>query len=221
MNARFSLPRSLLAVSLLISGLQTAGCNKSAMKVNLTKQPLKVETCFFEDRPELESRRKDLDYAAFTEWFLHCNANVHTKVLEEDSTPGASSVSLMIESIDLVLSCPIQICRSRKASPLLIQHENGHVEICRRIYEKADVDVGNYSRSLIGKKIYGMGGTLSEAKESALSRVYQAIAEIYRRKVIWLCNKCNENFDDLSERYRNNVSNARLVEMSLSQVIEL
>jgi hypothetical protein len=59
-----------------------------------------------------------------------------TEDIERDDTAGAS-VLIKVKSVAMDLSCPIKLYISKTAPKETHDHEQGHIELCRKIYNLA------------------------------------------------------------------------------------
>lgn len=197
------LPVGLLSFLSIITMSLLNGCQSALEpeKVSIKKVPLDLQTVYFEDKPELEHQRKDMNYDAFTKWFFHCDVELKTKDLKRDDTKGASSVTLAVEHVQIKLSCPVQMCISKKTESQVVDHERGHVDICRRFYELSEAEVRKACEAVMGQEFYGMGATPEEARKMALDMAYQMLGGMYQQSIILPCEATSAKFDQLSLRY--------------------
>ncbi|MBK7837881.1 MAG: hypothetical protein IPJ49_09410 [Candidatus Obscuribacter sp.] len=124
----------LIALSAILLG-SISGCARAPLTVNF--KPLRVETIYFENLPPKQPTFKELGFEAYTVWFYHCVINLETEDVERDDTSGASSVLIKVKSVAMDLSCPIKLYISKTAPKETHDHEQGHIELCRKIYSLA------------------------------------------------------------------------------------
>lgn len=194
---------SLLLAVLLGSSLFVSVCQSGtqAGSISINKAPLDLKTLYFEDKPELEHHRKDMNYDAFTQWFFHCEVDLKTKDIKREDTIGAASVTLAVTGVEAKLSCPVEMCISKKTENAVIEHERGHVDICQRFYAMSEGAVQKAGRYVMEREFYGMGATPEDARKMALDSAYQMLGNMYQQAITLPCEATSEKFDQLSLRY--------------------
>ena len=183
----------LLSACSQLSAGQSAG-------ISLDVKPLEKDVVYLEDRKDLAGRCKDLDFEAFTEWFYHCNVELSYDEIKKEDASGFGSCTLQIKGAKVKLSCPVQVCVSKKAPADTLAHEEGHVEICRRVYGRAPSVVQKACQSLMGKRFYGMGRSYEAARKQALSLAYGEISQTFRRLITDVAEEASDRYDRLAAR---------------------
>lgn len=211
-----------IAALTCLSTIILSGCQSSVDdRVTVNKAPFAEKTIYFEDKPDLEHHRKDMNFEAFTQWFFHCDAQLKTSDVKRDDTVGASSITLRVEHVDLKLSCPVEMCLSKRAPADTIAHEKGHVDVCRRFYQMAGTEGEKAALAVAGKEFYGMGANLEEARKNALDMAYQTVGNHYQQRIILLCDEASAKYDQLTQRYEGDTRQtpAVLVDMAMRETV--
>jgi len=208
----------LIAVSLALLGSLT-GCARPPISVNA--QPLRVETIYFESMPPKQPTFKELGFEAYTVWFFHCVINLDTEDVEREDTSGASSVRLRVKSVAVDLSCPIKIYISKKAPKETQDHEQGHVEICRKVYNLAPDAARTAAATVQNLTFYGMGATPKEARDNALNKARNEVGESFRAAISEPCQDASEKYDRLTAKYEGkpDFTPAILSEMAYAEIL--
>ncbi|HNB18383.1 MAG TPA: hypothetical protein PLC15_23545 [Candidatus Obscuribacter sp.] len=198
----FQFPGRGLFALLLVPLLSACNQQNSAQStgISLDVKPLEKDVVYLEDRKDLAGRCKDLNFEAFTEWFYHCNVELAYDEIKKEDASGFGSCTLMIKGARVKLSCPVQVCVSKKAPADTLAHEEGHVEICRRVYAKAPEVAQKACQALMGKRFYGMGRTYEAARKQALQLAYGEIAQAFRQRVTDVAEEASDRYDRLAAR---------------------
>ncbi|MBX9667567.1 MAG: hypothetical protein K2X93_08120 [Candidatus Obscuribacterales bacterium] len=157
--------KALLCVALTSCTL--AGCGSP---VSVKKTPLAVKTVLFDpDNPGNTPLTPDEE--AVTIWSFGCKTDfdfdiVDNTMLSKDDV----MVTLKISSSKITLTAPITVFLPKGASEELKRHEDGHVQICRRIYQDAEKEAGIAAAIVVGKEYQASGKTVEEACRIAVER---------------------------------------------------
>lgn len=138
--------------------------------------------------------------AARTDWAFSILTELDFSDLEEKKESDGWHVWLTVTGVKLRLALPITTFLSEKAPKYVAEHENGHVSICRRIYEKSREIALDSSTKTIGKRFEGVGADRRQALSSALQLAGQAVAAPYREKTAGLADKVSSAYDQLCQR---------------------
>lgn len=84
----------------------------------------------------------------------------------------------------------------------VLDHEKGHVEICRRYYERAEDAAFAAAESVIGKEFEGCGHTEKVAITQALNQAGTASGLIYREKTVDQVNSVSYHYDSIVREHR-------------------
>ncbi|MFA7338967.1 MAG: hypothetical protein WC028_19430 [Candidatus Obscuribacterales bacterium] len=212
MNISFSKPVDTIFLKVALAAgfsalplalLSACGNTDISQPVSVSVAPLAVHTSYFKDSKSREFRSldenvtKDPNYDAFTIWFYHCFADFQTQDEHIDDTVGASTVRLKIKAVQIRLSCPITIWLAQDSSALVREHENGHVYICRKVYDRAPVVVRQAAAAVVGKSYNGMGKNLAEARRMAIAQAEGDIALAFREKIVDFADEISTSYDRL------------------------
>lgn len=180
----------------LISGVSLAGCAR--LSVNIDRQPPKIERQLL-DKKAAQKLVTEEGREAHTDWVFALKSDLGFHVESKDTSPHYSKVEVRITRVNLVLSLPIVIWTAADASPLVLAHEDGHVQICKRVYDDAERLARLSADGVIGKVYRGQGDTLEEACQQALSKAAEDLHEDYQRQTLELANRVSEAYDNLCD----------------------
>lgn len=208
----------LIALTAILLG-SISGCARPPVSVNA--KPLRVETIYFETLPPKQPTFKELGFEAYTVWFYHCVINLDTEDIERDDTAGASSVRIKVKSVAIDLSCPIKIYISKKAPKETHDHEQGHVELCRRIYNLAPEAARVAAKTVHNLTFYGMGANPQEARENAMNKARNEVGESFRAAISEPCQDASEKYDRLTAKYEGkpDFTPALLSDMAYAEIL--
>ena len=115
----------------------------------------------------------------------------------EDS--GGSFVRVKITNLKADLALPIVMWMPDNPPKGLKAHEDGHVLICRRVYEEADNTAREIAGELVGKVYSGDGRNLDDACKFASGVAAVAFSNEFEDKVAKKAQKVSEIYDYLAQ----------------------
>lgn len=183
----------------LSATLALSACTRGGVSVEKTQ--LTEDTKFFEVEKPSVTVTEDKNFKAYTTWFFSCVPEVKTSVVKSEDTPGASTVTLRVDSIDFQIGCPVKIWISKEAKPEVREHEKGHVEICKRLYDRSEAVVREIGEALVGQTYYGMGADLAEAERTTRARILGDLSVRFRERTPAQCEEVSSRFDRLTEKH--------------------
>jgi hypothetical protein len=136
-----------------------------------------------------------IDEYGKTNWTFHCYSKFDYVVESTISSASRCHVSLRITRVNMKLTLPIEVITYAQAPPSLLQHENGHVQICTRIYEGAEMVATQACRQAVGKVYRGVGTTADAARGDALDQAAESVCALYRLKTVDYANQVSDRYD--------------------------
>ena len=127
---------------------------------------------------DLSQKAQDNVEEGLTQWFFHCLPEVDIIADKGKKIPGGYSVSVSIHKVRIVVSASVSLYLPVHASPALVAHEQGHVQICKSIYSESALAAQTCGRDLLKRTFVGNAGTQAAANEQA--------TEVARK---WFCRK--------------------------------
>jgi hypothetical protein len=135
---------------------------------------------------------------AHTRWFFHC----YTKfdyTLEQKQVSGASTtVSIKITKVNMNIELPIVMWIPKRCPQKVVDHEQGHVRICTRIYDGAENAARDAATRVVGMKIEGHGDTAESACAEAVNKAAETVCEDYRKNTVEIADCISKIYDDLT-----------------------
>lgn len=139
--------------------------------------------------------------AAHTDWNFRINPELSFTIVDEKND-GKNKVNgyhvwLEIRAARLELGLPITTFISNKAPKYVIEHERGHVKICRRIYADAKPLAQEATSKIFGKRFEGMGNNQKQALSYALQFAGQELSAFYLARTAGVAEKVSSKYDQL------------------------
>jgi len=159
--------------------------------VTIVKKPVYIQRGAFIEYRNLQSSR------GITDWFFHCYPNVDYE-LESTKTAETTTVTILIKKITLTISLPITIRIGKLAGKKTLDHENGHVQIVKQVYEKAEDVAREACEPVIGVRFEGRGTNREDAVADAIDKACRQVCQLYREKTVDVGNALSKNFDDIT-----------------------
>jgi hypothetical protein len=208
---------ALFCQTCLLSALLLHGCglgpSHGPEPVSIEVQPLTVEKKLYAVGDALKASGAE---EANTKWFFHCQTGFDTKEhwLSEGGLP---QVELTVVSARIGLSLPVIVYLPDNASIKLKEHEDGHVDICRRVYATASPLAIDIAKNMIGKTFRGKGANKEEAREAALRRAGEYFCGSYTKKTADVVDAVSARYDEITEHSRAPVDSHLAVEQAFAK----
>lgn len=168
------------------------------LAVNIDRKPATVERKFL-NKEQVERLIKEEGREAHTDWVFACESDLGFHIESKDVSPGYAKVDIKITRVNLALSLPMVIWMEKDARPYVVSHEEGHVEICKRIFDDAENAARLCADRVIGKTFMGQGDTLDQACKQALDLAVQELHESYHKETLEKANRISEAYDHLCD----------------------
>lgn len=165
------------------------------MRIQVEKQPPTIKTILFE-QGEAPPPEVGPDAYARTHWQFNCQLEADYKIIEKHETSSGWFVELRLTAVKLKLTMPIVIYLPENASDRVKLHEQGHVEICKRIYAQAPTLAGLEARGIM-KTFQGHGVRVEEACEDAIRVANLQLVEAYGNRTLEVVNCVSTIYDFL------------------------
>lgn len=206
----------LLAVSF---GLLASSCGtpaKSKFSIDVAEPEVKIIR-----RKDVETNltRQPTDHeSAQTDWVFSLVPELDFSIKEEKKEANGFRIAIELTGVRLKLALPIKVMIDSKAPKSIEEHENGHVQICRRIYANCRNYAQDAVKNAIGKRFEGFGADRKMALSSALQQAAQEVAAPYRGKAVVLAEAVSSRYDQLCELKGYDGKIQRAIDDAFSQV---
>jgi hypothetical protein len=191
-------PFLLLGAALVLS---ISACHKPKGKTSVIVDPPELKIAKIKN---VVAKNAALDPSiheiAQTDWTYSIETKLDFSKKKEKQDKDGFHVWIEITGVRLKLALPITTTVSDKAPKFVLDHENGHVEICRRIYANAREHANKAVAGVIGKQFEGFGADSKLALANALQMAGQEVAAPYRVETAGLAERVSSNYDQLCEK---------------------
>ncbi|MFN8655646.1 MAG: hypothetical protein U0105_04855 [Candidatus Obscuribacterales bacterium] len=197
---------ALATAALASDGAWSSAPGAASPVVTITKLPMAAK---WQDVPGDEKRFQGAGgerYRGMTKWFFHCRPRLKCDLVSARESGGnETQVTVSVRSVGMELSLDVDsACGKRKHTQ---EHEKGHVEICRRIYDqRAESAAKKACQAVIGKKFTGKGGDRQAAIGAAKKQAAQQICAQYRAATADVAEAVSRAYDEITKHARNQVS---------------
>jgi len=167
----------------------------SGETISVRKDPPAIK---YSQLPALTQMSKaKVDEYGKTNWTFHCYTKFDYQIERNDRSAGntESQVCLRITKINMLVTLPIEVITFKQAPERILDHENGHVQICQRIYENAAVVARQSCAPCLGKSYAAVGTTFDAARDSAVDQAAEDVCARYRAKTVDLANQVSDRYD--------------------------
>jgi hypothetical protein len=178
----------------------TSTLTSADRKVAVTQLPISLEKHYFDRAVQTPSQVSvDHNQSANTNWDFHCRPRFQFDLIEKKTVGTIVVVKIKVKSAQVEISAPITIYLPSTAKPEVLSHEDGHVKICRQVYESVAGQAAlSATEALIGKEFKGSGKTLEEACQLALNRAGQELGRAYRKHTVEVVNLVSAYYDQFA-----------------------
>ncbi len=134
---------------------------------------------------------------AKVEWSYTCATQMDYSLLEQQKTGNKWLARIKIDSVHARLWLPIKTILPENAITALKEHEIGHVEICKRVYEDSDKFARAAIEMVLKRTYSGEGDTLDEAISNAVKMAGADINNEYQPHTQAVAQDVSEIYDFL------------------------
>lgn len=193
-----------LAAVCFCMALLSASCKvQDQNPVSIVKNAPEIKWMRLDESTSLEVGMDPTDhYAAQTRWRFSIVPEFGFEIVENKKASGSFLTKVKITYVRMVLSLPITVQISKKADKIVESHEKGHIEICKRYYQKAEEFARKSAAGVIGQTYEGSGSTEKLALSQALVSAGADLGTRYS-ELMWTVNKVSQQYDQIMFRDSN------------------
>jgi hypothetical protein len=143
------------------------------------------------EKKPIEMRKREmrgarmLENAALTRWFFHCAPDI------QHQSNGSNCIK--VTGVNMRIGLTIEQMIPPNARRDLISHEDGHVDICKKVYSTAEKHARAASTSMIGKTFSG------KSTEDAKIKAAREICAQYTSRTATACDTASALYDKLTQ----------------------
>lgn len=175
-----------------------AGCSNQRQDVRINKRPVEYKTESLAAAVNQATRH----LKGNTSWFFHCSPEFKYATIE--STPETAIIQ--IKQANLTVGLSIRTELKEMADVKIKQHENGHAEICRRIYSDAEKVAFESATQAIGRVFSGKQSADSSPIKNAVDAASEFVCQRYRERTAVLADKVSARYDAITAHGSNKVA---------------
>ena len=198
----------MLAVSLGLLAVLLIMMSGSPVTVSKSKPIVEIKNFDPKNPPADVGEEND----GITHWKFLCPTEVNYQLVEEVSDDTGSFVRIKVIGVNVKLALRITEWLPNEADSSLKDHEGGHAEICKRIYEEADGGAQELAKMIVGKTFAGNGANSKEACKAAGSAAISEFSSMYEESIAMKAQQISEIYDMLARHRKVNVD--KLIETS-------
>ncbi|HEY9789315.1 MAG TPA: hypothetical protein V6D22_02880 [Candidatus Obscuribacterales bacterium] len=130
-----------------------------------------------------------------TVWYYHCRPQIK---FDSRIDKVHHEVNATVRGVTLEVGLTIKQMLPQAASADVVAHEDGHAEICRRVYRDAGAIADECSRRLLGKQFSGGGTTDQQAMAAATAAAQQALCQDYASQTSARADALSAEYDRMT-----------------------
>lgn len=138
--------------------------------------------------------------SARTDWVFSIVPELDFSIEDEKKEKDGYHIWIELTGAKLKLALPIITYVSEKAPKYVLDHEQGHVKICKRVYANCREYAVKAATAAIGKRFEGFGANHKLALSNAIDMAAQEIAAPYRTNSAGLADRVSSHYDQLCEK---------------------
>lgn len=176
-----------------------AGCS-AKREIVVNKSPISIDRRIYDidNRPD-EQVAKHPSVEANTHWDFGFVPQIRVQRIKLSKQGGKFTSLVKVRKVELDLSLLVKIWLPESASSRVVQHEDGHVAICKHFYSDAEKQAFKAAEEVLGREFLGSGGTENESMEKALESASAVLAAPFRNAVIIPTSRASSVYDALTK----------------------
>lgn len=152
-----------------------------------------------------------------TDWVFRCKPKMHYTILSTRQTNGTHTVRIGINKIVLDLGLDIDVRVIPGATLEVVDHEQGHVNICKRVYEHAGEVARELAQSVLDTPFQADGATANAARDAALQQASDRLCQQYTIRTLAAVNSVSRMYDDFADHVSDRRPSQELVKEAFEE----
>ena len=209
--------RNMIVVVVASSCMIFAGCS-AKREIVVNKLPINIDRRIYDidNRPD-EQVANHPSVEANTHWDFGFVPQIRVQRVKLIKQDRLFTSLVKVRKIELDLSLLVKIWLPESASKRVIEHEDGHVEICKHFYLDAEKQAYKAAEGVIDREFVGSADTENESMEKALESASTALAKPFRNAVILPTSQASSVYDALTQHGQAKIPVAEAVREALAQ----
>lgn len=155
---------------------------RDSLSVSVSKIPPSLEVKQIQEAVDITDISKPLCAKAGVTWSFQCETNMKYSYVEKVKMGERWTVTIRIDEISMRLSLPIAKTLPVKPPERLAQHNDGHVQICNKVYSAAEEYAKEACQPIFKRTYTADGDTVDEASAKAVGMANDEVIESYKQK---------------------------------------
>ena len=182
--------------------------------VTVKKNPTKIARRSFDpNRPPAAMPKLTPPESGVCHFEFTCDAGIG--VFVDQTAPN--TVEVEVDSVDLVLDLAVDVWAKNGAPPKLVQHEEGHRQICEYYYKDADAIARRLGKAMIGRKATGTGKDKAAATEAAQQKLLTELNLAYMTETRVRCSACFVRYDAITNHGLKPIGEAEAIAQAIAE----
>jgi hypothetical protein len=127
-----------------------------------------------------------------TKWTFHCLTKFD---YVQDGRNTATHATLRITRAHMRLTLPVEIITYTHPDKSVLEHENGHVRICKSLYESAEKIGQTACAAVIGKTYEADAESYQSAVQNALNKASDEVCNVYTAQTADIVQRVSDRYD--------------------------
>jgi len=176
-----------------------SGCSEKR-EIVVNKSPISIDRRIYDidNRPDEQVARHP-SVEANTHWDFGFVPQIRVQRVKLIEQGGRFTSLVKVRKVELDLSLLVKIWLPESASSRVVEHEDGHVAICKHFYSNAEKQAFKAAEGVLGREFLGSGETENESMDKAVESASAALAAPFRNAVIIPASNASSIYDALTK----------------------
>lgn len=148
-----------------------------------------------------------------TSWFFHCYPNFNYRF----ETRSRHEVTITPQTVRMRIGLDVTEVVPYRCSDKLQAHEDGHAEICKRIYTDAEQIAHDFCEEALGRSFTGTGANEKEATDNAVDIASKFVCEKYSERTGKLCDRVSEIYDEITRHGMSEINENKAIDQAFKR----
>ena len=127
-----------------------------------------------------------------------------------------NTVEVEVDSVDIVLDLKVRIWTAGGSPKKLLDHEEGHRQICEYYYRNAEVIARQIAQKMIGRKATATGANRKAAESAAMQKLLTEMNTAYMNEVRVRCSACQKRYDKITNHSLIPIAEAEAIKQAVA-----
>lgn len=156
-----------------------------------------------------------MEQGGLTEWFFHCLPSFDTEKVSDQTVHNVHIVTLRVRKVHFRTSLEVTVTLPPNPPALLVEHEEGHVKLCKSVYAESSQAALTCAKDVIKRDFTGHGESENIANQKALDASRMWFCEKYTAATDRHLQNLSNRYDEITQHGRGAKSSKEAVEAVL------